>query len=141
MGPNQGLAYYLSDLGYDVWLGNSRGNRYSKRHITLNPKSPAFWNFSFHQIGTIDLPETIDYILEKTGQKKLMYVGFSQGTTQLFIMASEKQHYLKKINHVHALSPVVFLSHTQSSLFKFLSLIFASMHVSIINNYYWNFFN
>lgn len=28
-----------------------------------------------------DLPATIDFILKKTGQEKLHYVGHSQGTT------------------------------------------------------------
>ena len=42
-------AYVLADNGYDVWLGNYRGNRYSRRHLTLNPDSlfnRDFWQFS-----------------------------------------------------------------------------------------------
>lgn len=39
------LAFILADQGYDVWLGNARGNLYSKAHVTYNVDSPAFWNF------------------------------------------------------------------------------------------------
>ena len=39
-------AYMMSDLGYDVWLANSRGTRYSRRHIRLDPTMPEFWDYS-----------------------------------------------------------------------------------------------
>nr|CAD7264196.1 unnamed protein product [Timema shepardi] len=37
-------AYLLADRGFDVWLGNARGNTYSRRHVRLSPKDPQFWN-------------------------------------------------------------------------------------------------
>lgn len=41
------LAFFLVDSGYDVWIANSRGSRYSKAHRFLDPNMPDYWDFSF----------------------------------------------------------------------------------------------
>lgn len=46
MGPEKGLAYILADLGYDVWMGNARGNTYSRKHVSLEPDyDKSYWKF------------------------------------------------------------------------------------------------
>lgn len=60
-------AIILARAGFDVWLGNARGTKYSRDHETLNPDRDAeFWEFSFQQMGYFDLPAVFDYIHSMT---------------------------------------------------------------------------
>lgn len=60
-------------------MGNVRGNRYSKNHTTLSPDSKEFWQFDWNEIGKIDIPTIIDYILAHTQLTELIHIGHSQG--------------------------------------------------------------
>ena len=76
----------MNEIGYDVWLGNTRGNTYSKNHIHLDPKSKEFWDFGFHEAGREDLTAAIDLVLDTTQEKSLYYIGHSQGTTEYLVI-------------------------------------------------------
>ncbi|KAI8434033.1 hypothetical protein MSG28_012183 [Choristoneura fumiferana] len=107
---NKSLAISLANEGYDVWAGNGRGNYYSRRHVKLNPDTdPSYWNFSFHDRGYYDLPAMIDYILQATGEKSLQSIGFSQGTTNHFVLLSSKPEYNNKLKVFIALAPIAYL--------------------------------
>lgn len=45
--PDDSLGYILADNGCDVWLGNVRGNRYSRHNCHLAPCEPKFWDWRF----------------------------------------------------------------------------------------------
>lgn len=91
-------------------MGNSRGNRYSNTHVTRDNSTQGFWNFSWHEIGTIDVPTMIDFILARTSQRNLHYIGHSMGTTVYLVMISERPHYANRIRSVQLLAPSAYMT-------------------------------
>ncbi|KAG8230457.1 hypothetical protein J437_LFUL009946, partial [Ladona fulva] len=116
MGPQKGLAYILADAGFDVWMGNARGNQYSRSHVTLTPDDAGFWKFSWHEMGLYDLPAEIDYILLETGEQSIFYIGHSMGSTTFYVMTSQRPEYNEKIRAQFSLAPIAYLTHLRSPL-------------------------
>ncbi|KAF2758870.1 alpha/beta-hydrolase [Pseudovirgaria hyperparasitica] len=101
------LPFLLVEQGYDVWLGNNRGNKYSKKSINCSPADVKFWNFSMDQFAFHDIPDSVNYILETTHQSSLSYIGFSQGTAQAFAALSVSPPLNDKIDVFIALAPAM----------------------------------
>ncbi|XP_015276112.1 PREDICTED: lipase member M-like [Gekko japonicus] len=121
-GSSNSLGFVLADNGCDVWLGSSRGSQWSKKHVSLSTEDENFWAFSFDHMAQYDLPATVDFILQKTGQQQLFYVGHSQGSTIGFIAFSTMPHLARKIKINFALAPVVSVKHAISPLKKLFTL-------------------
>ena len=89
-GRDTSLGYLMSDKGFDVWMINFRGNRYSRNHtVNVIQKGNGnewifshfqsldaskfygeFWRFTWWEMGEHDLPAVIDYILVTTNTKQ-----------------------------------------------------------------------
>ena len=89
------MPLQLYEAGYDVWLGNNRGTYHSLKHTHHDHVHDAeeFWNWSFAEMGTKDLPamlKTIKYTIQQDVEDprirhtdKIVYIGYDQGATQL----------------------------------------------------------
>jgi len=130
------LAFELYDAGYDVWLGNNRGNGYSQRFADGADASgsEAFWDFTYDDMARLDIPAMIEAVLNATGKERLAYIGHSQGTTQMFIAGSlgavmpptspeaRLRLWLQdKVSVFIALSPIAWLGSSKSTLLKAIS--------------------
>ncbi|EEB05162.1 triglyceride lipase-cholesterol esterase [Schizosaccharomyces japonicus yFS275] len=104
---NKCLVFDLVRRGYDVWLGNNRGNKYSRQHLYLRSSDVDFWDFCIDDFAQYDIPDTIHYILNVTEQPSLSYVGFSQGTAQAFASLSIHPLLNEKVNTFIALAPAI----------------------------------
>lgn len=114
--PNESFGFILADKGFDVWLGNIRGNTYGKHHVNLSVDSDAFWDFSWDEMAKYDLPTIVNFVLKTTGQPSLYYAAHSQGSLIAFAELSRNKDLEKKIKAVFALGPVAYLGHMKSPL-------------------------
>nr|XP_039249554.1 gastric triacylglycerol lipase-like [Styela clava] len=124
---NESLAFILADMGYDVWLGNIRGNRYTTRHQHLHPNDKEFWKWSFDEMGQYDVPVMVDFVLSQTGHKKLDFIGHSEGCTNLITsVVSQGRPMSDRVNKFIALAPAAYVSHSKGllkALAKFAKII------------------
>ena len=63
-------AFVAARAGFDVWLGNNRGNKYSHDQSPameeMNITKQEFWDFSFVEMGDFDLKAQVTYVLSIT---------------------------------------------------------------------------
>ncbi|KAL6431814.1 hypothetical protein ACFW04_007358 [Cataglyphis niger] len=116
LGKGKALAYLLADQGYDVWLGNFRGNIYSRAHMSLSPSDLTFWNFSFHEMSIYDLPAIIKFITNMKSQPLHTYIGHSMGTTTFYVMASERPEIARMVKMMISFGPAAFIKHFKSPM-------------------------
>ncbi|KAF2316442.1 hypothetical protein GH714_041783 [Hevea brasiliensis] len=129
--PEQNLPMILADKGFDVWIANTRGTRFSRQHTSLQPSQSEFWNWSWDELAAYDLSAVIDYVHEQTGQK-LRYVGHSLGT--LIALASFSEGLLAdKVQSAALFSPIAYLSNLKTALGNFVARSFVAEHIFIYN--------
>ncbi|KAJ4791821.1 Lipase [Rhynchospora pubera] len=105
----QSLGYLLADNGFDVWVGNVRGTRWSKNHTSFSVHDKEFWDWSWQELAQYDLLAILSYINLKT-QSKVIYVGHSQGTI-MGLAAFTLPEVVELIDSAALLCPISYLNH------------------------------
>ncbi|GAB1867614.1 Lipase 3 [Camponotus japonicus] len=138
LGRGKALAYLLADQGYDVWLGNFRGNTYSRAHISLSPSNLTFWDFSFNEMGIYDLPAMFTYITNITSQSLHTYIGHSMGAASFYIMALERPEFARMVQKMISFAPAVFISHMKSPIKYFSKTFPLELYKLIMRHFFHN---
>ncbi|URE22060.1 Triacylglycerol lipase [Musa troglodytarum] len=119
----QSLAFVLADNGFDVWITHGRGTRWSRRHESLNTSDTAYWAWSWDELANYDLPATVGFVFQQTGQK-LHYVGHSMGTLTALSAFSEGK-LVDKIKSAALLTPVAYLTYMTTTIGRAAASAFA----------------
>jgi len=83
----------------------------------MDSTNEKFWDFSFEEMADYDMPAIVDFVLEKTGNKKISFIGHSTGTTIMFAaMSTKPDYYRERINCFIAMAPVSSLHATNSKV-------------------------
>ncbi|KAJ3621876.1 hypothetical protein MTP99_002427 [Tenebrio molitor] len=87
---NRSLAFQLADQGYDIWLGNNRGTRYSLKHQHYSSSDFDYWNYNWNDLSEHDMRASLQKVANVTDKAgSIIYVGHSRGTALMFMFASE----------------------------------------------------
>lgn len=81
---SKSIGFHLANKGFEIWVGNSRGNKYSHTHVIKDIDWSEYFSFSFDEMGQYDIPAFYNYILKNSKAEKIVYIGHSQGTAQMF---------------------------------------------------------
>ena len=102
----------LVDRGYDVWMASNRGTApYSDKYKYDGPTEEdkqRRWDFSLAEMGKYDQPAFFDKVIEVTGQPKVTYIGYSQGTAQMFYALGTQDYLNDKIQSLVLLAPCLY---------------------------------
>lgn len=81
-------------------------------------------------MGKYDLPAMIDYVLNKTNEKQIQFIGHSQGGTTLYVAMSIRPEYNEKIRLVSLLAPGGFFNKLPHPFYKLFALFEKQIQVT-----------
>ncbi len=89
--------------------------------------------FSFDEFAKYDLPASLEFAMACSKQKRISYIGHSQGTTIGFAAFSQNQTLAAKVDLFIALAPVATVGNMKSPI-KYLSYFSGGIEVSCVSD-------
>jgi len=120
-GPGHGLAFHLADAGYDVWMGNYRGNTYSRNHKDPKLSKKQYWTFSWDEMARFDLPAMLKHMMAVTGSTRFFYIGHSMGTLTYYTACNYHDWIAPATRLMVGYGPHTTVQHMQSPVFNLLA--------------------
>uniref|UniRef100_A0A0M3INM6 Abhydro_lipase domain-containing protein n=1 Tax=Ascaris lumbricoides TaxID=6252 RepID=A0A0M3INM6_ASCLU len=111
--PSQSAGFVFADAGFDVWMGNTRGNTYSFKHNSLTRNDREYWKFTFDEVSYYDLEAMIDKVLNVTRQTHVYYVAHSEGCVLMLAKLSIDPIFSSKVAKFFALGPMTSMEHVR----------------------------
>ena len=110
-----------------AWLSFfSGGRKYAKSVTCVNIRILCI--SSFDEFAKYDLPASLEFAMGRSGQRRISYVGHSQGTTIGFAAFSQNQTLAAKVDLFIALAPVATVGNMKSPI-KYLSYFSGGIQV------------
>jgi pimeloyl-ACP methyl ester carboxylesterase len=114
-------AFTLADNGFDVWLGNLRGNHISYKHSKIDNEHEDYWDFSFEDFVDHDFKSFVDFIKSSTNSEKIIVVGHSLGGAVITNAISLYPDYKNHISLAILLGTPGGIIHPSSLYIRFLA--------------------
>lgn len=142
-------GYMLADRGYDVWMGNARGNSYSRQHVNLSTTDDRYWRFTYEyfifpycssmwsidsvSVSSIDPPiHLIWFDLDSIAKRLVIVVGrrIQWGSETDWWLGSS---YPGRIAVDSSSNQLGFVCQPKEAREMFLSLFFSSLFLRLLN--------
>ena len=147
------MPMQLVDQGYDVWMGNNRGTRFSLEN-PLYPygdnvysiyayltENALKYDYDWMTMGELDLPPMLDKVRAATNNAKLTYVGIGQGTSQLLyaLTQKEEEYYDEILNKALLISPCVYMQTEDLDWYNEVYPKYRQQFINVFNDPNWQY--